>query len=67
MHKSINVEKVIWFTHGSNAIGIVIINNSRTKERSAYIGVGGGSSIKQDIQDIADHGITFPVEAADLL
>lgn len=52
----------IWFSTMSGLIGIVIVEDERTQERKAYIGVGEGHDDKLDIKRIMDFGAPFRIE-----
>jgi len=50
-----------------NNCGILLVFDAVTKEYKSYISgenVNSGSSINEDIEKIAAHGNTFPLEAA---
>ena len=52
----------IWFSAGSQHIGIVI--GETKKERKAYIKSVKGNNLEADIIDIATWGAPFPLDAA---
>ena len=46
----------IWFTGFRGIVGIVIGEDEVTGERKAYVGIGEGVSMDQDIKAIAEYG-----------
>jgi hypothetical protein len=53
----------IWFSSGDSNIGIVI-GETATGERKAYIKNVKGRNKEADIDDIATWGAPFPIDAA---
>lgn len=45
-----------WFSNSTGNVGIVIVEDERTKERRAYIGCADGYDEEHDIERIKDHG-----------
>lgn len=55
----------IWFsnmTSTAGIVGIVVVEDEKTKERKAYIGIGEGNDEKLDTKRIMDFGSPFRIE-----
>lgn len=50
------IDKTFWFTGSYGTIGVVVGEDSTTKKKKAYIGVGGGFDRRRDIDHIATEG-----------
>jgi hypothetical protein len=63
MNSEFKVLDSIWFSSGNSNIGIVI-GETVTGKRRAFIKGVDGYSLETDIDDIAIWGTPFPLEAA---
>jgi hypothetical protein len=58
----VKVLKEVWFVNSTGTVGIIVGEDTVTKERKAYVGVAEGVDQPSDIVQISKHGTKLSLD-----